>query len=68
MQNIKKMKGDIWRHFKKFGKFFEKQLKKRNMRILQQSQSAKKLERGDPLGFLKLCANLDAFPFAGPLV
>ena len=33
---------------KKFSK------KKRKMRFLKQSHSAEKLERGDPLGFLKL--------------
>ena len=36
-------------------KFFEKNSKKkRKMRILKQSHSAKKLDKGDPLGFLKL--------------
>ena len=41
--------------FKKFEIFFEKIFeKKRRMRILKQSHSAEKLERGDLLGFLKL--------------
>ena len=35
-------------------KIFEKKKKNRKMRILSQSHSAEKLERGDPLGFLKL--------------
>ena len=34
--------------------FFEKKTKNRKIRILSQSHSAEKLERGDPLGFLKL--------------
>ena len=36
-----------------FEKIFEK---KRKMRFLKQSHSVEKLERGDPLGFLKLAA------------
>ena len=38
--------------FRDIEKNFEK--KKRKIRILSQSHSAEKLERGDPLGFLKL--------------
>ena len=34
--------------------FFGKKKKNRKIRILSQSHSAEKLERGDPLGFLKL--------------
>ena len=49
------LKGDPLEAFKKiekfFGKIFEKKTKNR---FLKQSHSAKKLERGDPLGFLKL--------------
>ena len=37
--------------FEKIENFFEK---KRKMRSLKQSHSAEKLERGAPLGFLKL--------------
>ena len=34
--------------------FFEKKKKIQKIRILSQSHSAERLERGDPLGFLKL--------------
>ena len=35
-------------------KIFEKKTKNRKIRIFSQSHSAEKLERRDPLGFLKL--------------
>ena len=37
--------------FRDIKKIFEKKTKNRNIRILSQSHSAAKLERGDPLGF-----------------
>ena len=37
-----------------FGDILKKVQEKRKMRFLKQSYSAKKLERGDPLGFMKL--------------
>ena len=41
--------------FEKYKKFLEKfSKKKRKMRFLKRFHSAEKLERGDPLGFLKL--------------
>ena len=40
--------------FRDIKKIFEKKTKNRKIRILSQSHSAEKLERGDPLGFLKL--------------
>ena len=48
LQNFLKIEGGPFRDIKKFSK------KKRKIRILSQSHSAEKLERGDPLGFLKL--------------
>ena len=47
----KKLRGDPSETLKKIGKIFEK---KRKMRFLKQSHSAEKLERGDPLSFLKI--------------
>ena len=51
-----KLKEDPLETLKKISKTFLEKFskKKRKMRILKQSHSAKKLERGDPLGFLKL--------------
>ena len=48
------IEGDPLETFKKIETFFEKFSGKRKMRILKQSHSDEKLERGDPLGFLKL--------------
>ena len=47
---FEKLKGP----FETLRKIFEKKTKLRKIGILFQSQSAEKLERGDPLGFLKL--------------
>ena len=51
-----KIEGEtLWRHLKKIEKCFEKIVgKKRKMRILKQSHSAEKAERGDPFDFLKI--------------
>ena len=46
--------GTLWRQVNFEKKISKKNRKKRKMRILKQSHSAEKLERGDPLGFLKL--------------
>ena len=51
LQNILKIEGGPFRDIKKI---FEKKTKNRRIRILSLSHSAEKLERGDPLGFLKL--------------
>ena len=51
LQSILKIEGGPFRDIKKI---FEKKTKNRKIRILSQSHSAEKLERGDPLGFLKL--------------
>ena len=45
------MKGGPFRDIKKYSR---KKNEKSKIRILSQSHSAEKLERGDPLGFLKL--------------
>ena len=50
LQNILKIEGGPFRDIKKFSKKTEN----RRIRILSQSHSAEKLERGDPLGFSKL--------------
>ena len=49
------MKGDPLETLKKFEKFFEKIFEKKTKnRVLKQSHSAEKVERGEPLCFLKL--------------
>ena len=51
LQNFLKIEGGPFRDIKKI---FEKKTKNRKIRILSQFNRAEKLERGDPLGFLKL--------------
>ena len=59
---MKELFGDILKN----SKFFEI-LGKRKMRILKQSHSAEKLERGDLLGFLKLvCCKISKKLKGGP--
>ena len=52
LQNIWKIEGGPFRDIKK--KSSRKKTENRKIRILSQSHSAEKLEKGDPLGFLKL--------------
>ena len=53
LQNIKKLEGGPFGDKRKIWKFFEKNSKKRKMRILKVSQ-CRKTRKGNPLCFLKL--------------